>query len=321
MGRFKDLLEKQETIILHGALGTELEARGYDISGNLWSAKFLLEDPSVIQKIHEDYVLAGADIITTSTYQASYVSLEATGLSQKEAKTIIIKSVDLAKSARDKAWSELSEDEKAGRILPLISGDVGPYAAYLSDGSEYTGDYGQVSKEDLKDFHRSRIALFVAEGVDLLALETMPNFLEIQALTELLVEEFPTVEAYLSITSQDGQHLSDGSDLKAVVSLVEQSQQILTLGINCSSPQVVEDVLATFSKLTDKHLVAYPNSGEVYDGKTQTWSHGDKVQASLAQCHKDWQLQFPQLSLLGGCCRTRPADIADIKNHIGTVSY
>ena len=55
MGTFKVLLENQDVLILHGALGTELEALGYDISGKLWSAKYLLEEPSIIQEIHETY--------------------------------------------------------------------------------------------------------------------------------------------------------------------------------------------------------------------------------------------------------------------------
>ncbi|WP_192871461.1 homocysteine S-methyltransferase family protein, partial [Streptococcus suis] len=55
MGRFKELLEQKEYIILHGALGTELEFRGYDVSGKLWSAKYLLENPQYIKDIHKDY--------------------------------------------------------------------------------------------------------------------------------------------------------------------------------------------------------------------------------------------------------------------------
>ncbi|MGX7776110.1 homocysteine S-methyltransferase [Streptococcus pluranimalium] len=319
MGSFKQLIGQEKPVILHGALGTELEARGYDISGNLWSAKFLLDGSEVIQTIHRDYVLAGADIVTTSTYQASLASLVNVGLSVNEAQKLIVKSVSLAKDAREEAWAELSKSEKQGRHYPLISGDVGPYAAYLADGSEYTGEYGEVTKEALKDFHRPRIALFVAEEVDLLALETMPNKLEIKALAELLSEEFPQVEAYLSITSQDGKHLSDGSSLQEVVDVVKKCPQILALGINCSSPSVSEEVLESLSDLTDLPLLAYPNSGEIYDGSTQTWQHGEAGELSVPECHVKWQSQFPHLKIVGGCCRTRPADIARIKKQIGKI--
>lgn len=178
MGRFKELLENQEFVILHGALGTELEFRGYDVSGKLWSAKYLLENPQYIKDIHKDYVRAGADLVTTSTYQATFEGLAEVGLSQAEAADLIRLTVDLAKEARDEVWAELSETEKTQRTYPLISGDVGPYAAYLANGAEYTGDYGNISLSELKDFHRRRIELLLEQGSELLALETIPTILK-----------------------------------------------------------------------------------------------------------------------------------------------
>lgn len=157
MGRFKELLEQKEYIILHGALGTELEFRGYDVSGKLWSAKYLLENPQYIKDIHKDYIRAGADLVTTSTYQATFEGLAEVGLSQAVAEDLIRLTVDLAKEARDEVWAA----EKAQRTYPLISGDVGPYAAYLANGAEYTGDYGSISLTELKDFHRRRIELLL----------------------------------------------------------------------------------------------------------------------------------------------------------------
>lgn len=102
---------------------------------------------------------------------------------------------------------------KTGGLITLISVMLGPYAAYLANGSEYTGDYGKISKEELKDFHRPRIAILLKQGVDLLALETIPNALEAEALVELLAEEFPQVEAYISFTIQESSSISDGTSL------------------------------------------------------------------------------------------------------------
>ena len=126
MAIFKDYLENKSPLILHGALGTEMESLGYDISGKLWSAKYLLEKPEVIQKIHETYVAAGSDLITTSSYQATLPGLIDAGLTEKEAEQIIALTVQLAKAARDKVWATLDDSEKAKRPYPLISGDVGP---------------------------------------------------------------------------------------------------------------------------------------------------------------------------------------------------
>ena len=269
MATFKDYLENNSPLILHGALGTEMEALGYDISGKLWSAKYLIEKSEVIQEIHETYVAAGADLITTSSYQATLPGLMEAGLTEKEAEQIIVLTVQLAKAARDKVWTALDETEKAKRPYPLISGDVGPYAAYLANGSEYSGDYGQITIEELKEFHRPRIQILLDQGVDLLALETIPNRLEAQALIELLAEEFPESEAYLSFTVQESGTISDGTSLDEIAKLVSQSDQILALGINCSSPLLYDQALAIL-KNAGKALITYPNSGEIYDGSTQT---------------------------------------------------
>ena len=307
MATFKDYLENNSLLILHGALGTEMEALGYDISGKLWSAKYLLEKSEVIQELHETYVAAGADLITTSSYQATLPGLVEAGLTEKAAEQIIALTVRLAKAARDKVWGALDETEKAKRPYPLISGDVGPYAAYLANGSEYSGDYGEITINELKDFHRPRIQILLDQGVDLLALETIPNRLETQALIELLAEEFPEAEAYMSFTVQIPDAISDGTSLAEMAKLVSQSNQILAVGINCSSPLLYNQALS-FLKNTGKALITYPNSGEVYDGDSQTWKPKDKDALTLVEHSKYWHAHFG-VKILGGCCRTRPNDI------------
>ncbi|MBM7636344.1 homocysteine S-methyltransferase [Streptococcus saliviloxodontae] len=313
MSRLKELLNNKAPLILHGALGTELEQRGYDVSGKLWSGKYLIENPMAIQEIHEDYIRAGADIVTTSTYQATFPGLAEVGVSSAKAAELIKLTVHLAKAARDRVWNSLSDEEKSKRPYPLISGDVGPYAAYLADGSEYTGDY-KIDKESLKDFHRLRIQILLDEGVDLLALETIPNAIEAQALIELLRDEFPQAEAYLSLTSQDGKTLSDGTEVGDIAHLVDLSDQVLAVGINCSSPLVVATFLQELRQETKKPLVTYPNSGEVYDGATQSWTESPVQSQTLLESTTAWQSLGAKI--VGGCCRTRPADIASLAAHL-----
>lgn len=316
MATFKDYLENNYPLILHGALGTEMEALGYDISGKLWSAKYLLEKSEVIQELHETYVAAGADLITTSSYQATLPGLVEAGLTEKAAEQIIALTVRLAKAARDKVWGALNETEKAKRPYPLISGDVGPYAAYLANGSEYSGDYGKITINELKDFHRPRIQILLDQGVDLLALETIPNRLETQALIELLAEEFPEAEAYMSFTVQIPDAISDGTSLAEMAKLVSQSNQILAVGINCSSPLLYNQALS-FLENTGKALITYPNSGEVYDGDSQTWKPKDKDALTLVEHSKYWHAHFG-VKILGGCCRTRPNDIKSLYQEFRT---
>lgn len=313
MGKFKDLLDKNEYVILDGALGTELENRGYDVSGKLWSAKYLLENPKVIQDLHEVYLRAGADIITTSSYQATIQGLEDYGLTEQEATDTIALTVDLAKKARENVWNVLSDDEKNKRPYPLISGDVGPYAAYLADGSEYNGNY-HLSKEEFKDFHRTRIKALLSAGCDFLGIETIPNVVEAEALIELLVDEFPETEAYMSFTAQDDESISDGTAIETVAALCDASKQILAFGINCSSPALISNLLKKIRTVSQKPLVTYPNSGEVYDGATQTWKSLPDHTHTLLENSQIWH-QFGA-KVVGGCCRTTPDDIACLTNHL-----
>ena len=308
MGRLKELLAQKQILVLHGPLGTELEAMGYDVSGKLWSAKYLLEKPEVIQELHEIYLNNGSNILTTSTYQATIPGLEAAGLNPEQAADIICLTVQLAHQARDNYWQNLSDEQKTQTIYPLISGDVGPYAAYLADGSEYNGQYGKVSLQELKDFHRPRIQLFLEQEVDMLALETIPNRLEVQALTELLSEEFPQVEAYMSFTAQETGKITDGTSLTDVITLVEDCTSILAVGFNCTQPRLYYELLQELRTLTTKPLFTYPNSGETYDGATQTLHYSHEGEGSLVEQSLNWIHLGAQI--VGGCCRTRPAEIA-----------
>ena len=185
MGKFKDLLGKQEIIILDGALGTELESRCYDVSGKLWSAQYLLGQSQIIQNVHESYVRAGSDIITTSSYQASIPAFIEAGLTPEKGYDLLKETVFLAQKAIENIWQTLSPEEQKQRPYPLVAGSVGPYAAYLADGSEYTGDY-QLSEEEFQEFHRPRIQALLEAGCDLLAIETIPNGAEAAAILQLL---------------------------------------------------------------------------------------------------------------------------------------
>ena len=315
MGAFKDLLEKQEIIILDGALGTELERQGYDVSGRLWSAKYLLENPQIIQGLHEDYVRAGSDIITTSSYQASIPAFVEEGLSLDKAHELFKETVLLAQAAVKNVWGRLSLDEQNQRFYPLIAGSVGPYAAYLADGSEYTGSY-HLSEEEFKDFHRPRIQALLDAGCDLLALETIPNGAEAAAILRLLAEEFPKTEAYLSFVAQSDNTISDGTKIELLGRLAQESPQVLAVGFNCTAPHLIAPLLENICQVCDKPLLTYPNSGEIYNGLTKTWHDDLEQNLCLLDYSQLWKKQGVQL--IGGCCRTRPEDIRRLAGELRT---
>ncbi|HEW9969961.1 TPA: homocysteine S-methyltransferase [Enterobacter cloacae] len=297
------LLEKQPFVVLDGAMATELEARGCNLADNLWSAKVLMENPELIREVHLDYYRAGAQVAITASYQATPAGFAARGLDEAQSRTLIGKSVELARKARE---AYLAENPQAGTLL--VAGSVGPYGAYLAEGSEYRGDYVRRA-EEFTAFHRPRIEALLDAGADLLACETLPSFEEIKALAAL-VAEYPRARAWFSFTLRDSEHLSDGTPLREVVAALKDNTQVVALGINCIALENTTAALKHLHSLTALPLVVYPNSGEHYDAVTKTWHHHGEACETLAGYLPQWLEAGARL--IGGCCRTTPKDIAEL---------
>ncbi|KAI5211794.1 homocysteine methyltransferase [Aureobasidium subglaciale] len=311
------LLKHTPALVLDGALATELETRGLDLSSKLWSAKALEETPEAIYGVHLDYFKAGADIAITASYQATPLGLsEHLGMSLEQSQKLIRRSVELAQQARDTALQE--EQGKISSAQPrklLIAGSVGPYGAFLANGSEYRGDY-HLSNDEFKDFHRPRIEALVAANVDILAYETIPSLPEIKALIELLETDFPKTPAWLGVTLKDSDVslLSDGSSMSEVVRLVNACDQIVSVGVNCIPEQNVSAALEYLKPLTDKPLIVYPNSGETWNAKARQWN-GPRVEGKEhAELVREWFSRGARL--IGGCCRTGPKDIQNTRDTV-----
>ena len=296
------LLNQQGFVVLDGGLATELEARGENLNDPLWSARVLLEAPEKIAQLNYDYLVAGFDIATTASYQATIPGLMARGLSASAAESVIRKSVIISLEARDRFWTAIHP----GRLRPLVAASIGPYGAYLHDGSEYRGDYHLTARQ-LKDFHRDRLAILATSGADLIACESFPSLLEAEAMAELLAE-FPDSRAWMSFTCRDGLHLSDGTLFSDAVLKLSQSPSILAIGVNCTAPHFISDLLR--SAKSTKPLLAYPNSGECFNPATGGW--GDNSQEEvIARSAVEWHRLGAVL--IGGCCRTTPRTIAAIR--------
>lgn len=296
------LLARHSFIVLDGAMATELEARGCHLADSLWSAKVLIENPQLIRDVHLDYFRAGAEIAITASYQATPAGFAARGLDNQQSCALIEKSVALAIEAR----TQYRQENPAAELL--IAGSVGPYGAYLADGSEYRGDYIR-SQDEFIDFHRPRIASLLAAGVDLLACETLPSFPEIRALISVLAD-YPQATAWMALTLKDSQHLSDGTPLSEVVAVIDKSPQVVAIGINCIALEKTTAALAYLHTLTTLPLVVYPNSGEQYDAQSKTWHQHHDICGSLASYLPEWLAAGAKL--IGGCCRTSPKDIVEL---------
>ncbi|XP_034386672.1 homocysteine S-methyltransferase YbgG isoform X3 [Cyclopterus lumpus] len=309
-------MDANEPLILDGGLATELEAHGARLQGDpLWSSRLLLTDPQAIREAHFRFLLAGADVITTATYQASVAGF--TGepdVSAERARELLVSGVRLAGEAVDRF---LSDARPTGRRRPLVAASVGPYGTFLHDGSEYSGAYAeQMSVEDLKVWHRPQIDVLAAAGADLVALETIPSIKEASALLELL-REFPDCRAWLSFSCKDGRRLSDGSLFTDAVQMAQRSTQLVAVGVNCCSPALVEPLLDSAGSLRSPDLswVVYPNSGEDWDSEQGSWT--GKRSASIAQLSRSWMKLGA--ALIGGCCRVGPAHIAELRRVASSV--
>lgn len=292
-------------VVLDGAMSTPLEKLGADTNNDLWTAKALIDNEELVYEVHKMYFEAGADLIITDTYQANIQAFEKVGYSEKEARNLIKKAVKIAQKARD------DYENRTGK-RNYIAGTIGPYGAYLANGSEYRGDY-ELSAEEYQQFHLPRIEELVNAGVDILAIETQPKLDEVLAILELLKEKYPQQKVYVSYTLSDDDTISDGTPLPRAIHALEDYSQVIAVGINCVKLELVEPALKNMKEITDKNLIVYPNSSAVYDPKSKTWSQ-PKTSATFEELIPNWYEAGARI--IGGCCTTGPKEIKAVADFI-----
>lgn len=312
---FAHFFEEMGLVVLDGGLATALEERGHRLDSKLWSAKLLLDDPGAIRAVHGAYLRAGADCITTASYQASFRGFAEAGLSEADAVALLRRSSELALQERD-----------AFGPRPLVAASVGPFGAYLADGSEYDGRYG-VPAARLDLFHRRRFGLLASSGVDLIACETLPSGREAGVLLDILDDAPDGTWAWLSFSCRDGARLHDGTPIEEVVESASGRRGVAAVGVNCTAPAHVPELISRARAVTDLPLVAYPNSGERYDPRTGSWASPPSVgparsSAGSARPHEPWLSSVlaaidAGASVVGGCCRVGPDAIAELRRSLG----
>jgi homocysteine S-methyltransferase len=288
-------------LVLDGGLATELEARGQDISGTLWSARVLRSAPEAIEQLHYDYYAAGACVAITASYQASYEGFAALGIGEEETTSLLQLSVKLACRARER----YQRDHPEVRRRLYVAASVGPYGAISHDGAEYRGDYG-LTVDALVAFHARRFGVLAAAGADLLACETIPVLDEARAYVHLL-QDHPATPAWLSFTSPDGIYTSHGEPLVECARLADRAANVIAVGVNCVKPEVVDTAIRSLRAGTGKPVVVYPNSGERWVAGEERWQ-GLPESKGLAALAPQWIAAGARL--VGGCCRVGPDQIA-----------
>jgi homocysteine S-methyltransferase len=296
---FGRVIEEHGTVVLDGGLATELERRGADLRDPLWSAKVLVEDPDAIRSVHAAYFEAGADVAISASYQATFEGLAGRGIDRNAAAALMRRSVELAREAAG-----------ADRV---VAASVGPYGAMLGNGAEYTGDYDK-NEDELVEFHVPRIEALAEAEPDVLAVETIPSFVEARAIVRAL-EKVPEIPAWVSFSCRDGGHICDGTPIGSAVEVAASAPGVVAVGVNCTSPLHVERLVETISDTTGKRVVCYPNRGSFWDPMRKTWTDPPRQDARPPLRPLAWK--EAGASLIGGCCGTTPDDIAAAARALG----
>jgi homocysteine S-methyltransferase len=275
-------------VLLDGGLGTLLEARGNDVSTSLWSARVLWEDPDEVRAAHTEFFDAGAQVAITASYQVSYDGLAAAGLDEAHTDELLTRSVRLATEARDAAGGG------------FVAASVGPYAAILGDGSEFRGD-DSLGVAGLRAWHRRRLHVLADADPDVLAVETLTTRAEVEAVASELAGL--GVPAWISLTI-DGAELRTGESLREAFAIAASAPEVIAVGVNCCAAHDVTPALKIAREATDLPLVAYPNSGETWDGAARAWRGDPELPDDLV---REWGALA---AAVGGCCRLGPDAIA-----------
>jgi homocysteine S-methyltransferase len=322
----KPLLE-EPILLLDGGLGTTLEdEHGIKFSSEtpLWSSHLLVENVETLKRVQRDFADAGADIILTATYQGSFVGFKNTkvtsqgGIEEDEARRLMLSAV---KIARD------SFNGRAG----LVALSLGAYGATMVPSTEYSGQYGSMTEQELFDFHSKRLSCFVNspewEEVDLVAIETLPRLDEVKA-TKKAVQRSNDKPYWIScVFPNDDERLPDGTGVEELVSIMLQGERPpFAIGINCTKVQKLPDLIRSFEDSAEAHnlalprLVIYPDGAgsKVYDTTLQRW-------LGNAEDNSPWEQQVYDIVkevqgrgkwagiIVGGCCKTTPKHIKKLK--------
>jgi homocysteine S-methyltransferase len=282
--------------LIDGGLSTELTRLGVEFGGELWTGQALLNDSQKLLEAHRNYAVAGAEVVISSSYQLSRQGFIEVGLTAAEADQALINSIKVARAAVEGTGAK-------------VAASVGPYGAVLHDGSEYRGVY-DVDQAFLEAFHRERLEVLLSANPDFLAIETIPNLIEAKALANVLADV--TTPKWFSFTAGSGSQLWSGESVREAIGVVAKLENLIAVGFNCVSPELVASLAAEAKSVTDLPLIVYPNRGGVWDSENGVWLDGEP--RSLASWLPEWQALG--LGYLGGCCGTDATDIAQLKSRI-----
>uniref|UniRef100_A0A7S2S4Q4 Hcy-binding domain-containing protein n=1 Tax=Mucochytrium quahogii TaxID=96639 RepID=A0A7S2S4Q4_9STRA len=304
-------------LILDGGLGTALEGRGINLTGDdLWSARLLRDDPETLVQVHKEFYDAGANIVTSSSYQFSFEGFGKQGVSKEDAEQLLRRSVQLIQKARD--LSSIPNKESL-----FVAASLGTYGAVLADGSEYTGRIDKTEAQ-LVEFHYERLVALLSDPTiqpDYVAFESVPTIIEVRAICTAVkdycnnVGKLPIV--WLSLSCSSVSTLNGGDSIVGAIEEIESCKGINIFGFNCLKPTLITGILKLIEEkcTITKDVVLYPNRGEVYEDRE--WKEGTGCSsADLVTLSKEWLKTSEHVKIIGGCCRTTVGCIKSLSSSL-----
>lgn len=289
-------------ILLDGGMGQELINRKASGQGVLWSAKALFDKPEAVQAVHEDYIRAGADVITTNSYSCIRNNFEPEGLVNRLGEMNRL-AVELAQRARD----------NCGRPV-LIAGSMGPQrGSYRPD---LVGSF-----EETEALYREQ-AEFLAPHVDLFICETLSCIVEARAAVVAATATGKPVWLSWSIEDSGAANLRSGESIRAAWDDITGSGVCAVL-LNCSPPEAISRVLPELISICDIPVGAYANA---FTPIPEKWDfHGEQsIPPSridvTPQAYADHAANWARAGarIIGGCCEVGPAHITRLNQFRNT---
>lgn len=274
---------KEHILVLDGAVGTELMRRG----GRGCLEAMVLDNEAAVAAVHESYLDAGADIVTTDTLCADALCLEHHGLSER--------SYEIARRAAEIARACV-ERYSAGSRRRFVAGSVGPSTRNISLAND-------VTEEQLGDVYETVIRGLLDGGVDLILVETVMDSRNASIAVERcrrLNAEIPI--AVSAVLSRLEGRVANGAPIATFLKELPMDD-IALVGFNCSnSPRAMGASLETLAAGCDKPIVAYPAAGEPAAG-AEAFARGMEE-----FCRKGL------VNVVGGCCGTTPEYISRLSS-------
>jgi len=288
------MTESRKITLMDGAMGTELRARGApvaDYKSSIWSALALMETPDMVRDVHEDYIRAGAEVITANNYAVTRKLLAREGAEDKLA-DLTKRATRLAREARD----NISKDVLvAGSLPPLDT----TYRIDLVD-----------SYENNLTYYREMAGLLAPE-VDIILCETLTTAQEARAAAIAGIEAGKPVWVSWTLAAS-GDTLRSGESLSQAISAL-QDLPIEAMLFNCSATEPVTRLMADLVRMAGRPTGAYCNPVPTEpDGGEPDWAAKNKMSAEeYAAIAAAWVDMGA--TIIGGCCDTSPEYIRQIK--------